>query len=75
MSLAMSPAKVRGMGKEADMAINEFTHLHSSRPSMGTALLLVTLLLVVLVAAVALAARTPWVLDQPLPPYNWAIVP
>lgn len=39
------------------------------------ALMLVAVLLLVLVAALALAARTPWVLDQPLPPYNWAIVP
>ena len=37
-------------------------------------LLLVLLLFLVLVAAMALAARTPWVLDQPMVPYNWAIV-
>jgi hypothetical protein len=43
--------------------------------STGNALLLVILLLVVLAAAVALAAGTPWVLDQPLPPDNWAFVP
>jgi hypothetical protein len=39
----------------------------------GGSLLLVAVLLLVLVAALALAARTPWVLDQPLQPYNWAI--
>ena len=37
-------------------------------------MLLVILLFLVLVAAIALAARTPWVLDQPMVPYNWAIV-
>ena len=44
--------------------------LYVGRQSM----LLVIVLFLVLVAAVALAARTPWVLDQPMVPYNWAIV-
>jgi hypothetical protein len=42
---------------------------------MGSSILLVSLLLLVLVAAFALAAATPWVLDQPMQPYDWAIVP
>jgi hypothetical protein len=38
----------------------------------SSGLLLVIMLLLVLAAALALAARTPWVLDQPIMPYNWA---
>jgi len=57
------------------MAIRpQSAHLQSWWQSTGTALLLVILLLLVLSAAIMLAARTPWVLDQPLPPYNGAIV-
>ena len=60
------------MGKEAAMAMRHGTaHLFSGRQDM----LLVILLLLVFVAALVLAANTPWVLDQPLPPYDWAIVP
>ena len=68
----MPSAEVRGMGKEAAMAMRHGTaHLFSGRQDM----LLVILLLLVFVAALVLAANTPWVLDQPLPPYDWAIVP
>jgi len=49
------------------------TDLRAWWQSRGNALLLVILLLVVLAATLALAARTPWVLDQPMPPYNWVI--
>jgi hypothetical protein len=61
----------RGLGKEADMVTqHELAPLHFGRQGA----LLVILLLLVLGAAIVLAARTPWVLDQPMPPYNWAIV-
>jgi hypothetical protein len=49
--------------------------LRSGWQITGSSLMLVAVLLLVLVAAFALATRTPWVLDQPLQPYNWAIVP
>jgi succinate dehydrogenase hydrophobic anchor subunit len=49
--------------------------LHAWWQSRGNALVLVILLFVVLAATFALAARTPWILDQPMPPYNWAITP
>lgn len=56
------------------MAIQpQSAHLHSWWQSSGTALLVIVLFLV-LIAAMMFAARTPWVLDQPLPPYDWAIV-
>lgn len=42
--------------------------------STGRSVLLVALLLVVLIAAVALAAQTPWVLDQPTQPIDWTLV-
>ena len=37
-------------------------------------LLLVALLLMVLIAAIVLAAYTPWVLDQPAQPFDWMSV-
>jgi hypothetical protein len=49
--------------------------LRSRRQISGGSLMLVAVLLLVLVAAFVLATGTPWVMDQPLPPYNWAIVP
>jgi hypothetical protein len=49
--------------------------MRSSWQITGSSLILVAVLLLVLVAAFALAASTPWVLDQPLSPYNWMIVP
>ena len=49
--------------------------LHYWWQSRGGSLMLVALLMLVLVAALALAAGTPWVLDQPMEPYNWMLVP
>ncbi len=49
------------------------TDLRSGLQITGSLLIVVAVLLLVLAAAFALAARTPWVLDQPLPPYNWMI--
>lgn len=37
----------------------------------GGSLLLVALLLLMLAAAIVLADNTPWVLDQPVQPYDW----
>jgi hypothetical protein len=34
-------------------------------------LLLVALLLLALIAAFVLALNTPWVLDEPMPQYDW----
>ena len=71
-SMMMPSAEFRGTGKEASMIMRHGTaQLLRGRADV----LLVILLLLVLVAALALAANTPWVLDQPLSPYDWAIVP
>ena len=37
----------------------------------GSSVLLVAMLLLVLAAAIVLANNTPWVLDQPVQPYDW----
>jgi hypothetical protein len=39
----------------------------------GGSVMLVALLLMVLIAAIVLAAYTPWMLDQPAQPYDWMI--
>ena len=54
------------------MAINRSAQLHSGWQGTRSALLLLMLLLV-LGATLVLAAYTPWVLDQPVPPYDWTI--
>lgn len=51
------------------------TRLHSGLQFTRSSLLLAVALLLVLVAALALAANTPWVLDQPIQPYSWVGVP
>jgi hypothetical protein len=68
----MPSAEFCGMGKEAAVAMRHgIAYVFSGRQHM----LLAILLLLVFIAAVFLAANTPWVLDQPLPPYDWASVP
>ena len=47
---------------------------HDWFPGRNGSLLLIALLLVALLAAFALAAYTPWVLDQPVQPFDWASV-
>jgi hypothetical protein len=76
MSVTLPSAWARGMRKEADMAMSPVsTDLHSGLQFTRSSLLLVIALLLVLVAALVLAANTPWVLDQPIQPYSWAGVP
>jgi hypothetical protein len=72
----LPPAWLRGRRKEADMAIRLVpTHLHAWWQSTGISLPLLIVLFLVVVAALAFAARTPWVLDQPMQSYEWSFVP
>jgi hypothetical protein len=76
MGVTLLSAWARGMRKEADMAMEPVsTGLPSGLQFTRSSLLLVIALLLVLVAALALAAYTPWVLDQPIQPFSWAGVP
>jgi hypothetical protein len=76
IGVALLFAWLRGIEKEAEMSIRrELAQLQAGEQSTSSVLLLVALLLLVLFAVFALVANTPWVLDQPMSPYNWALVP
>ncbi|HET9222671.1 MAG TPA: hypothetical protein VFO07_09215 [Roseiflexaceae bacterium] len=40
----------------------------------GGSVLLAALLILALIAAVVLALNTPWVLDEPMPQYDWTTI-
>ena len=49
-------------------------HLNTGWERWRSPLLLAALLILALIAAIVLALNTPWVLDEPMPQYDWTSI-